>query len=139
MGPLDLRAAPPRSPRAELAGVIFLPRSIDKARATLAGGDIGLYSIPGLTEMMLETFGISLPEFVEAVRSAATDDDVAAFVTGRAAPEAIERWNGFVRDRPAAGGDAAVARERYPWLPESGAVPPVLDVLEEDDRRSFVS
>src|ERR1039458_3327751 len=39
MKPMTLSDKPPRKPRAELAGVVFLPRSIDKVRATLPGGD----------------------------------------------------------------------------------------------------
>jgi hypothetical protein len=60
MGPLDLRAAAPRAPRARLAGALFLPRSIDKVRATFPGGNLGDYAIEGFTEMMLEEFGITL-------------------------------------------------------------------------------
>jgi hypothetical protein len=41
MTPLNLTVHPPRVPRAELDGLIFLPRTIDKVRATLPGGDIG--------------------------------------------------------------------------------------------------
>ena len=54
MNPMDLSNKPPRKPRAELAGIVFLPRSIDKACATLPGGDPGPYNIPGFTGMMLE-------------------------------------------------------------------------------------
>jgi len=45
MEPLDLRDAPPRKARAEAGGIVFLPRSIDKVRATLDGGEIGEYKI----------------------------------------------------------------------------------------------
>jgi hypothetical protein len=38
MDALDLTKAPPRAPRETLAGVVFLPRTIDKMRATLPGG-----------------------------------------------------------------------------------------------------
>ena len=54
MEPLDLSKQPPRPPRAEADGIIFLPRSIDKARAYLDGGNRNGYNIPGVTVGMLE-------------------------------------------------------------------------------------
>jgi hypothetical protein len=138
MEPLDLRTAPPRRPRAELAGIVFLPRSIDKVRGTLPGGHLGAYSIPGITTMMLETFDVPLADFTETVRSAASDEDVAAFMTARVSPALIEEWNAKAKTREPAGGDRAVALERYPWLPERPDLTAVVDVLEEDDRRSFL-
>lgn len=137
MEPLDLRVAPPRRPRAELAGIVFLPRSIDKVRATLPGGHLGAYSIPGITTMMLETFEVPLADFTESVRVAASDDDVAAFFAARTSPAVIEKWNANANVREPAGGDRAVALERYPWLTERPDLTAVVDVLEEDDRRSF--
>jgi len=138
MEPLDLRVAPPRRPRAELGGIVFLPRSIDKIRATLPGGHLGDYAIPGITAMMLETFDVPLADFTETVRLAASDEDVAAFFLARATPPVIETWNAKVTAREPAGGDRAVALERYPWLSERPELTAVVDVLEEDDRRSFL-
>ncbi|HWT06548.1 MAG TPA: DUF5069 domain-containing protein, partial [Xanthomonadales bacterium] len=67
MQPLDLTTAPPRAPRESLAGIVFLPRTIDKMRATLPGGALGAYNIPGFSEMMLEALGIELEAFRAAV------------------------------------------------------------------------
>jgi len=67
MRPLDLSIAPPRAPRETLAGVVFLPRTIDKVRATLPGGAIGAYTIPGFSAMMLKTLGIDVDAFTDAV------------------------------------------------------------------------
>ena len=53
MEPLDLSKAPPRRTRDEIAGVVFLPRSIDKFRAALPGGNLSGYTIEGFTEKML--------------------------------------------------------------------------------------
>ncbi len=138
MEPLDLRAAPPRRPRAELAGIVFLPRSIDKVRATLPGGHLGAYTIPGFTAMMLETFDVPLADFTESVRTAASDEDVAAFMRARTSAALVEKWNAEAKARVPAGGDRAVALERYPWLPERPDLIAALDVLEEDDRRFFL-
>ena len=77
MQPLDLTTAPPRAPREALAGIVFLPRTIDKVRATLPGGALGAYNIPGFSQMMLEALGIELERSRAAVAEAAKDDDVA--------------------------------------------------------------
>jgi hypothetical protein len=137
MDPLDLSIRPPREPRAAIGGVIFLPRSIDKARATLPGGDPGPYVIPGFTGMMLETLGITADAFVAAVAAAATDDDVVAYVTAQTTPEKIDAWNAFVLQRQPRNGDRVAALEIYPWLGERPDLIVGLDVLDEDDRRYF--
>jgi hypothetical protein len=78
MDALDLRKTPPRRPRAELVGVVFMPRSIAKIRATLPDGDLGAYTISGFTATMFDVLGIALEDVTAAVRSAASDDDVAS-------------------------------------------------------------
>ena len=137
MEPMNLSNKPPRLPRAELAGVIFLPRSIDKARATLPGGDPGPYNIPGYTQMMLERLGISVEAFMVAVAAAASDDEVGEFVRKNTTQEKIDDWNGWVTAREPRGGDRVSALEIYPWLGERPELKIGLDVLEEDDKRYF--
>ncbi len=63
MEPLDLSQRHPRRTREELAGVVFLPRSIDKFRASLPGGNLSGYSIEGFTGRMLESLGIAPDAF----------------------------------------------------------------------------
>ena len=80
MTPLDLTKAPPRSPREELRGLCMLPRMIDIARAKLPGGNVGEYQIGrqmSLSALVLNAFGISADRFVELVREAGTDEEVA--------------------------------------------------------------
>ncbi len=137
MTPLDLRSAPPRAPRAELAGIVFLPRSIDKARASLAGGSLGAYKIEGLTETMLEHLGIAFAAFSQCVRTVSSDDEVAAFVTSHAVPGGVAKWTDFVMRREPAGGDRVAAKTRFPWLDERPDLVLALDVIAEDDLRHF--
>lgn len=137
MEPLDLTQAPPRPPRTELAGIIFLPRSIDKVRATLPGGKLGDYAIAGFTETMLKMFRIELADFTEAVRAAASDDDVAAFVTSRADANGITTWHAYALRRKPRGGNREEALAAYPFLAGRDDIGLSLDVLEEDDRHSF--
>lgn len=76
----DLRKHPPRSARDQLGGIYFLARTIDKARAKLAG-TLGPYKItPGISGYLFEWLGITEDQFLEAVRNAKTDDDVVAWV-----------------------------------------------------------
>lgn len=78
MTPLDLTKAPPRSPTEELRGLRMLPRMIDIARGMLPGGSVGDYQIGrGMSGVVFSAFGVSATQFVELVRDASSDDDVA--------------------------------------------------------------
>ena len=89
MTPLDLTQAPPRSPRVELRGLCMLPRMIDIARATLPGGSLGEYQIGrGMSGAVFNAFGLSGAEFVEMVRGASSEDDVAQRLWSHGVPAA---------------------------------------------------
>lgn len=140
MEPLDLSKHPPRAPRAELDGIVFLPRSIDKARAYLPGGNRNGYNVPGVTGGMLDRFGISHEDFIAAVGSAATDADVLAFVRGRVSQPTIDEWNAFVKARePRGNRDLPEVQAIYPWLKDKPELRLVLDILAEDDRRTYAA
>jgi hypothetical protein len=139
MKPLDLTIKPPRAPREELDGLIFLPRSIDKVRAALPGGNPGEYRIEGLTQTMLDTLGIPLDAFTLGVSAADDDAEVAAFLRERTAPAAYESWNALVTKREPRGGNRAEAIQIYPWLRDRPDIILVLDVLAEDDRLAFAA
>ncbi len=130
MEPLDLRNAKPRRARDEAGGIVFLPRSIDKVRATLPGGHIGEYTIPGFTEMMLEEFGITIGAFTEAVAAAKTDDDVVAFVREHAKPGDIDNWVDFATHREIYKGNREEAIADHPWLAEHPELVYSLDFLD---------
>lgn len=137
MKSLDLTLGPPRGPRDELDGCVFLPRSIDKVRATLAGGKTGSYRIEGLTQMMLDTLGIPLDTFTLGVIAADDDAEVATFLRERGAAAKYASWNDLVARREPRGGNRAEALAVYPWLRDRPELILVLDVLEEDDKQSF--
>jgi hypothetical protein len=134
MTPLSLRSTPPREPRAACGGVIFLPRSIDKFRAALPGGAFGEYKIDGLTARMLEQLGISEAELLAAVKHAATDDDVAAFVAATSSAAAIAEWNAWILNRVPFDGDREKITAAFPWFADQpGHSLLTLDLLREDD------
>ncbi len=130
MEPLDLSKARPRATRAELAGVTFLPRSIDKFRAALPGGNLAGYSIEGFTGRMLKDLGIAPDAFQAAVAAAHTDDDVASYVREHAVAGGADTWNGFVLNRELYNGDRAEAIAENPWLAEHPEIRLSLDFLQ---------
>jgi hypothetical protein len=137
MEPLDLTAAPPRPPRATVADVVFLARSIDKARASLPGGNIGPYQLAFATTWMLEAFGKTVDGFVRAVAAAQTDDDVAAWLLADTAPNAVDEWNAHILARKPRDGSREAALAVFPWLADHPDMTLVVDILVEDDRRHF--
>ena len=139
MTPLDLTQAPPRSPKEELGGLCMLPRMIDVARAKLPGGNIGDYQIGrGLSGVVLRQLGIEVEEFVNRVRAAANEEEMAAqLLAGRDRAEirmlALRLRRVTVANVPP---DLRATFERF----YGADVPPdkrVFDLLEEDDARSF--
>jgi hypothetical protein len=130
MEPLDLSKERPRSTRAELSGIVFLPRSIDKARASLPGGNLAGYTIEGFTGKMLESLGISPDELRSAVAAAKTDEDVARYVREHALAGGAESWNTFIRNREVYLGNRAEAIAENPWLAEHPEITLSLDFLQ---------
>jgi hypothetical protein len=116
-----------------------LPRTIDKVRASLPGGDLGPYRLEGFSHTLLADIGIALDAFAAEVARAADEEAVLAYVSTHAKPEGIAKWNAFVSAREPAGGDRARALEAYPFLNERPDLVLALDVLAEDDRRIYAS
>lgn len=138
MTPLDLRQRPPRSPREELGGLCMLPRMIDVARAKLPGGNVGQYQIGrGMSGLVLAAFGLTAENFVELVRDARTDEDVAAALGRRVA--VARRAVGARLGRATVADVPADLKETFQEF--YGADLPldrlVFDVLEADDREMF--
>jgi hypothetical protein len=116
----------------------MLPRMIDVARAKLPGGNIGQYQIGrGMSRRVLAAFGLTAEQFVEIVRGAGTDADVAAAL-GRGIAVA-RRAVGARLGRVTVADVPADLKESFQQF--YGADLPadllVFDVLEEDDRKMF--
>ncbi len=144
MKPLDLRARPPRSCYAELDGLMLMPRTIDKIRALLPGGDPGGYfingPIQGISGFLLGRLGIAEGEFADAVLGAKTDDDVATWLRGRADPAQYPALNAtLTRIKPKHAENEALFREIYAeTLAEHPELEFIVDIIEADDRRMFL-
>ena len=145
MTPLDLTQRPPRSFRAELDGIAYLPRAIDKTRADLPGGNLGAYLILSdevvtMSAMFYRKMGITHEEFAAAVASAESDDDVAAWLRARVDATQVDGWHArlfgiHLSDIP----EATLARvlERHPAGKTMPTSTLLVDVIDADDAEMF--
>jgi hypothetical protein len=117
----------------------MLPRMIDIARAKLPDGDVGEYQIGrGMSGLVLAHLGVAVDEFVECVRRATNDEEVAARLCS-ARSKAEHRVLGIglrrvtVADVP---DDLRPSFEKF----YGTDLPPgkhIFDILEEDDAKAF--
>jgi hypothetical protein len=140
MEPLDLRKRAPRGPRERLGGLTALPRTIDKARATLPGGNLGVYFIsPGISAFVLGKLEVSESEFLAIVAAAHDDDEIAARVLTDIDPARIARWSAALEGLTVEQVDPQtrpVFDDLYgPQRPSDT----VLDVIAQDDAKLFPS
>ncbi len=134
----DLRAHPPRGPRQQLAGLVFLPRTIDKIRAKLQG-TLGFYKIaPGMSAYLFEWLGITEEQFTEAVRTARGEADVAEWITSHCDTTTFPAINERMSER-AIRDEAHFADvlPRYPMLRERPELRNWFEIFEIDDAWMF--
>jgi len=141
--PLDLRTHPPRSAYVELDGLMLMPRTIDKLRATLPGGHAGVYYIDGpirgISGYLLRRLGIGEDELREAVRTAKNEPEVAAWLRSRVDTSQYSEINGTLRRiKPKHAEDPEVFRSIYAETMDAHPeLLYIIDILEADDRRIF--
>jgi hypothetical protein len=137
MEPLDFSTRPPRGPREQLDGLAMLPRTIDKFRASLPGGNLNGYKIDGISSRLLGWLGVDEGEMQQAVAAASSDEDVARWLRERTDASQYaaltERMTKRTVDDVA---DKQRFRSLYPWVERSN-LRAIFDIIEEDDRRSF--
>lgn len=141
MEPLDLTKNPPRPPRAELDGLANLPRTIDKMRALLPGGNPGVYKIAGFSGLMLETVGVTEDQFRDAVTQAKTDDDVVAWMRAHADTNKYAEFTNRILNRRVADIEARSTDflTRYPIAKRRPDIEFMVDLLEADDAEMFAA
>src|SRR5271165_814602 len=134
MEPLDLTKHPPRSPRARLDGVVLVPRTIDKLRASLPGGNLGPYKVPGFSTRMLDMIGVKEADLLEEVRRANSDEDVAKWLREHADTGKYGQVNEHFEKVTVDGmKDPEDFHRRYPIAKQRNLMN-VFDVLEADDK-----
>ncbi len=138
MDALDLTTHPPRSPNLRLGGLLMLARTIDKLRASLPGGNLGVYYIRGFSATMLSELGIDEAALRDVVARAQSDDDVVRWVREHSDSSRYDEINALLRSRRIADriDDPAFA-ERYPIVATLPREMPLLDMLDDDDRATF--
>jgi len=140
--PLDLRTHRPRPVRDMLLGFYLLPRTIDKLRAELPGGDLGLYvnHDTGFSAYIVRRLGLDMNDFRNAVAAAPDEDAVTAWLAARvdaaAAPAFNAKLESFVVERMSAE-DQVLVRERHPVMTQRPELSNILDVLDADDELTF--
>lgn len=145
MEPLDLTRRPPRSCYDELDGLMLMPRTIDKLRATLPGGNPGDYfingKILGISGFLLERLGIAEDALREAIHEAADERDVADWIRARTDASQYPALNQTLqRIRPKHAADPDYVLAIYA---ETLALHPhlerTIDIIDADDARIFGS
>ncbi len=138
MTPLDLREKPPRGVRETLLGYYFLPRTIDKLRAELPGGNMGpfLNHDTGFSAYAVRRLGLDMNEFRDVVAAAPDEDAVVAWLASRidpaAAPAFNAKFDSFVFERMSPE-DQAEIRERHPVMDTRPELSKLLDIIDADD------
>ena len=140
MEPLDLEKQPPRGPREKLAGLMFMPRTIDKLRAEQPGGKIGPYlnESDGLSAFMCKRAGIDMGELRAKVASAKDEAEIEAWLRDRLDPAAVEALN----EKMAGLGPYRLAPEivervahHHPIMRERSDLTTYFDIFEADEAR----
>jgi hypothetical protein len=125
-----------------MLGFYFLPRTIDKLRAELPGGDPGAYinEERGFSAYVVRRIGLDMNELrravAEAPDEAALVEWLAARVDATAAPAINAKLETFVVERMSAD-DQLLVRSRHPVMATRPDLSKVLDILDADDREAF--
>lgn len=143
MEPLDLTKRPPRSCYEELDGLMFMPRTIDKLRALLPGGNPGEYfingKITGMSGFLLKRLAVSERDLLDTVRRADDDDGVAAWLRDHTDTAQYPALNETLRRiRPKHAEDPVYFAQLYSeTLTHNPNLECIVDIIEADDCRIF--
>ena len=138
MTPLDLRRHPPRGPRETLLGFYFLPRTIDKIRAELPGGNMGAYMNhdTGFSAYVVRRLNLQMDELRRAVADAGDEAALTQWLEARLNPRTATAVNAkletFVVERMKPE-DQQLVRSRHPVMSSRSDLTKILDILEADD------
>jgi len=138
MIPLDLRQHAPRGPREKLLGFYFLPRTVDKLRAELPGGNPGDYvnEERGFSAYIVRRLGLDMDEFRQAVADCTDETALQQWLAMRidpsVAPALNAKFETFVVDRMSPD-DQNLVRRRHPVMAVRPELSKILDILEADD------
>jgi len=142
MEPLDLTMQPPRGPRETLAGLAFMPRTIDKLRAEMPGGNMGPYlnRPDGMSAVLCKRAGIDMDELRAVVAAAASESEIAAWLRERVTPEAAAETSAklasLTMDRLPPDFQERV-RRNHPVLAQRPELNTFFEIFEADDAEAY--
>ncbi|HEY5349322.1 MAG TPA: DUF5069 domain-containing protein [Candidatus Lustribacter sp.] len=119
-----------------------MPRTIDKLRAELPGGNLGPYMNhdTGFSAYVVRRLGLDMDDFRNAVAEAPDEEAVVAWLAERIdatmAPALNAKLESFVVERMSAE-DQLLLRERHPVTAQQPELSSILDVLDADDDLTF--
>jgi hypothetical protein len=122
---------------------MLVPRTLDKLRAQLPGGNPGAYfingRIKGISGYLLDRLGIREDELLEAVREATTEAEVAQWLRRRTDASQYSAINATLRRiRPKHAQDEHYFRAEYAeTLKQRPDLEFIVDIVDADDRRRF--
>ncbi len=132
---LDLRMQAPRSPYATLLDLYMLPRTIDKARAILAGTN-GSYEMEGLSAVLLRELDIAASDFF-SICGTSSDAEIAVWISARRLNINVEYINARLFELTSEGDEfERLARDYYPWL-RGRPLHRWMDIALNDDEITF--
>jgi hypothetical protein len=123
---------------------MLLPRTIDKLRAYLPGGNPGEYfingKIKGISGYLLERLGVEEGALLEVVGRVADDAEVARWLSDHADSAQYPALNETLRRiRPKHAEDPAYFAQIYAeTLTQHPELERIIDIIDADDRRMFV-
>jgi len=132
-------------PQDQLAGCVWLPRFADKARLFLVHQLPFIYRVAfgsrlGIDGAFLRHFGLTVEQFLAAVRQSADNETLAQWFLSfpAASPERIAEWNRRAASLGAKGHPGYLTRHLIKWVfyPKS-VVDPVdslFEAIEQDER-----
>jgi len=125
-----------------MLGFYLIPRTIDKLRAELPGGDIGPYMNheTGFSAFVCKRLNLDMDAFRAAVAAAPNEAAIEAWLAARVDCALAEGLNAklesFVAGRMSPE-DQALLRERHPVMAERADLSNILDILDADDMHAF--
>lgn len=132
-------------PQDELAGCVWLPRFADKTRLVLAQQLPCIYRFAfgsrlGIDGAFLRYFGLSLDQFLAAVRQSADSEALAGWFLSlpAASPQRIAEWNRRAALLGVKGHPGYLTRQLVKWVlyPKSVVTPvnSLFEAIEQDER-----
>ena len=136
---MDLTKTYPRSVHEKLFGIVQLPRTIDKGKAS-AHGTLGEYNYDcPMDKALFDFLGMNGDELLEVIKNAKSDAEIEAYCkpfVERKPPSEIERWNQEWLTRKAEGPSLEYfLKLRNEVAPDRTDVTSWADLLDLDEKR----